>query len=132
LYITDTNPLVFYAANQTKKLSKRALQIFEACEKGNNVIYISAVVLWEFSLLSKAGKIKIKGESFQAWCQKLLKQPTFIFLPLELKHIFQAYEYNFHSDPFDLLIVATAKNLDIPLITKDSIITDANIIDVVW
>lgn len=44
----------------------------------------------------------------------------------------RAHQLNFHNDPFDVLIVATAKILDMPLITKDRIITDAHVVDVVW
>lgn len=80
----------------------------------------------------KTGKVKIKNQSFEIWCQKFLKLPTFAFLPLEVDHIMQAHSFNFHNDIFDLLIVATAKIMDLPLITKDSIITDANVIDVIW
>ncbi len=133
MYVTDTHPLVFYTANQSKKLSKKALQIFEECERGNLVIYIPAAVLWEYSVLVKTGKIILEeDQTFEAWCQRVVRVPSFVYLPLEVDHIKQAHNYNFHKDPFDLLIVATAKILNMPLITKDSIITDANIVEVIW
>ena len=37
-----------------------------------------------------------------------------------------------HADPHDRLIVATALDLGIPLITKDGNITDSGIVPVIW
>ncbi|MFQ5637465.1 MAG: type II toxin-antitoxin system VapC family toxin [bacterium] len=132
MYVTDTHPLAFYTGDQTSKLSKKALKIFEECEQGNLVIYIPAAVLWVYSTLVRAGKIKIKSVNFETWCQRFFKNPTFLFQTLEIDHIMRAHQLNFHNDPFDVLIVATAKILDMPLITKDRIITDAHVVDVVW
>ncbi len=132
MYVTDTHPLIYYSTNQKNKLSKKALKIFTDCEERKNVIYIPAAVLLESSTLMKVGKVKIKNLNFSLWCDNLFKHSNFLFLPLEAEHIIEAHSYHFHNDIFDLLIVATAKILDVPLITKDSVITDANVIDVVW
>jgi len=37
-----------------------------------------------------------------------------------------------HADPFDRIIVATAKTLGIPLITRDANIADSGLVKVVW
>ena len=37
-----------------------------------------------------------------------------------------------HSDPYDRLIVATALDLGVPLLTKDGNITDSGIVRVIW
>lgn len=84
MYVTDTHPLIYYATNQRKKLSKRVLQIFVDCEDEKVSIFLPAAVLWESSILVKLGKVKLKHESFEWWCDNLLCHPSFIFLPLEL------------------------------------------------
>lgn len=132
MYIADTHPLIYYGTDQKSKLSKEALKIFNDCEEGKHIIYVPAPALLESSRLIKAGKVKTRNVSFEQWCRNLFKNAMFVFLPIEVEHIILAHSYNFHNDPFDLLIVAAAKTLDLPLITKDSIITDANIVEVVW
>lgn len=132
MYVTDTHPLIYYGIDHRSKLSKNVLKIFNDCEEGKHIIYVPAAALIESSSLIKVGKVKTKNVSFERWCENLFKNPMFVFLPIEVEHVVLAHSYNFHNDIFDLLIVAAAKTLDLPLITKDSIITDANIVDVIW
>jgi PIN domain nuclease of toxin-antitoxin system len=35
-------------------------------------------------------------------------------------------------DPFDGAIVATARTLELPLISRDSAVTDARVVEVIW
>ena len=49
---------------------------------------------------------------------------------LDLDVIAEAHLLTFHGDPFDRTIVATAKVMDLPLITRDSIIVDAKLVDI--
>ncbi len=51
---------------------------------------------------------------------------------LETEIISDAVGYNFNNDPFDSVIVATAKRLELPLITKDSAIINSNIVEIFW
>jgi len=132
VFITDTHPLIFYATKQKGRLSKKALQIFEDCENGKNLIYIPVAVLWETSILVQKSRVKLKTENYEEWVSNLIEKPSFVLIPIELAHVFRAHQLSFNNDPFDLLIVAIAEIMDLPLITKDSIITDANIVEVVW
>lgn len=108
MYITDTHPLIYYGTDQKSKLSKQALKIFNDCGEGKHIIYVPAAALLESSRLIKAGKVKTRNVSFEQWCKNLFKNPMFVFLPIEIDQIILAHSYNFHKDPFDLLIVATA------------------------
>jgi PIN domain nuclease of toxin-antitoxin system len=51
---------------------------------------------------------------------------------LETEIIAKAVGYNFHEDPFDAAIVATAVEFEIPLITKDVAITESNLVEICW
>jgi PIN domain nuclease of toxin-antitoxin system len=46
--------------------------------------------------------------------------------------IVQLHRLRFHGDPFDRAIVATAKLMDLPLITKDEMIVSAKLVDIAW
>ena len=95
------------------------------------MIYVPAVVFWEIALLENLGKIKLK-ERFDRWADVLLAKNGFEIVPLETSIIAQSTGYNFNNDSFDKIIVATAKELDAPLITKDVAITESNLIEIYW
>jgi PIN domain nuclease of toxin-antitoxin system len=95
------------------------------------LIYIPAVVFWEIALLNKIGKIKL-AESFERWSAKLLSKNGFAIAHLETEIINEAVGDNFNNDPFDSVIAATARRLELPLITKDAAITDSNLVEIFW
>jgi PIN domain nuclease of toxin-antitoxin system len=76
VYVTDTHPLIWYAANQKAKLSKQALRVFERAWANQAFIYVPAPVLWEIALLIKAGQIRLP-QPFAQWAAALGSQPGF-------------------------------------------------------
>ncbi len=131
VYVTDTHPLVWFMGGKHGNLSKNALEVFVAAEAGQAFIYIPAVVLWEAAILDYEGKIKLFN-GFSCWAEMILKNSGFGIAPLEPVLINLAVGYKFHNDPFDKVIVATAADLSLPLITKDAAITNANVVDIYW
>jgi PIN domain nuclease of toxin-antitoxin system len=59
---------------------------------------------------------------YSDFVDKLLSVPTLIEEPITSSIIKRSHELNFHADPFDILIVATALEKELPLITNDSVI----------
>ena len=41
-YVTDTHPLVWYAAGKHRKLSRKALRVFNAAARDEALIYVPA------------------------------------------------------------------------------------------
>lgn len=131
LYVTDTHPLVWYAGDKHAKLSATALRAFQQAEAAQALIYVPAVAFWEIALLAKLGKIKMH-DGFSKWSAALLAKPGFAILPLETSIIAQAVGYSFNNDPFDSIIVASAAEIGVPLISKDVAITAANLVEIYW
>ena len=131
VYVTDTHPLVWYAAHQHKKLSKRVLRIFDQAVNNQALIYVPAVVLWEISLLQKIGHINLQVP-FERWAAALINKPGFDMVPLDLEIMAEAIGVNINGDPFDEAIVATARVKDIHLITRDTAITESKLVDIIW
>lgn len=133
--VTDTHPLIWYAAKDHRKLSKRASEIFNRASRNEALIYIPTVVLWEMSLLVKTGVVRL-SDPFNQWASVLLSRPGFELAPKGDEDIILSFSTfintRVNDDPFDELIVATALNLDLPLITADSNITDSEVVEVVW
>jgi PIN domain nuclease of toxin-antitoxin system len=131
VYATDTHPLIWYASRTYRQLSHRALRVFEQAESGEAFILIPAPVLWEVSMLDKAGHITL-NKSFAQWLRDLLQKPCFDQIPLDADIISESRAYNFNNDIFDAAIVATARLRDVSLITKDAAIINSNLVAIYW
>lgn len=131
MFVTDTHPLVWYSTGKHKQLSRKVLSAFQKAESAETLIYVPAVVFWEIALLESLGKIKLK-ERFDHWTDALLAKQGFDIMPLETSIIWQSIGFNFNNDSFDKIIVASAIELDIPLITKDKAITESNLVEIYW
>jgi PIN domain nuclease of toxin-antitoxin system len=121
---------VHYAFVRKSALGKNARKIFDKADAGETIIFVPSVVLWEISLLTELGRIRLL-QSFEQWCRSLDNKPGFSVVSLEWVDIKEARHLPF-SDPFDCFIAGTALRLDAPLITKDREITDSNRVQTVW
>ncbi len=81
--------------------------------------------IWEISLLTAKERLHL-GKAVDLWIEQALSLPGLSVLPLEPKLIFDAHRLpgDFHPDPADRLIVATARHHDLTLITDDCKILD--------
>lgn len=131
VFVTDTHPVIWFFGGKHGNLSKAALKAFTEAEDGNGFIYIPSVVLWEAAILERKGRIKLVG-GFPRWVETVLKNSGFGIAPLDAAVINSAVGYNFNNDPFDNVIVVTADELSVPLITKDAAITDSNLVENHW
>ena len=90
-------------------------------ENGEAFIFVPAPVLWEVSILDKAGHITL-SKPFEPWVRDLLQKPCYDQIPLDAEIIDESRAYNFNNDIFDAAIVATARLRDVPLITEGDIL----------
>lgn len=86
-------------------------------------IGISAVSLWEVAKAVELGRL-ILPLPLEDWFEAALGAPGVEIIPLTPKIAIWSTRLpgNFHKDPFDQLIVATARVYDVPLVTADSAI----------
>ena len=128
--VADTHALVFHAAGGGK-LGPKARAHFDACERGQAIVYIPVVVMWEVSLLARAVRINLH-RSLSAFCEDLFSNPAYQPLPLTPEQVLLADEMRFTRDPFDALIVAVARDLRLPLITRDNAIRESGTVRIIW
>ena len=131
MFVSDTHPLIWYSTGKHSQLSRKALNVFQKAEICESLIYIPAVTFWEIALLENLGKIKL-DKKFDFWANELLSGSGFEIVPLEPSIISKSVGYNFNDDSFDKVIVASAVELDVPLITKDVAIAEANLVEIYW
>jgi PIN domain nuclease of toxin-antitoxin system len=128
--VTDTHPLIFHAAG-SGRLGARAARIFERCERREATIYVPAAVMWECGLLARVSRINLR-RSLQGFFEDLFSNPAYQPLDLTPDQVFAADELRFTRDPFDALIVAAAKSVGLPLLTRDGAIRESGTVSVVW
>jgi len=131
LFVVDTHPLVWHAAGADKKLGAHARRIFRDYERGACALYVPAAVVIETWFLSMNETIRVEG-TIAGWWQRVAG-PMLIHVDLSHEDVMEAARLDWdHPDPFDRLIVATARRLECSLVTKDSVITDFSGVETVW
>lgn len=84
--------------------------------RGEHQIWLSPVSLWEALLLIRKGRIKIQGD-VAAWIHEITGR--FHQAPLTHDIVLASYDLALHQDPADRFLVATAKVLNLTLVTAD-------------
>ncbi len=90
----------------------------EALQNFRGVAVVSAISVWEVAMLATKGRIDLQPDA-AAWIRTNL-QPPVRLEPLHPEISLESCRLeDFHGDPADRLIVATALVLGAPLITAD-------------
>ena len=123
-YLLDTHALIWYS-EQNGRLPSKLEKMLDSPE---NWIYISSASLWEITIKSSLGKLDTS-------LSKLLegvKESGFQILQIENMFLDELQNLpKIHKDPFDRLLIATAKASKLTLITADENIQKYDI-DWIW
>jgi len=128
--VTDTHALIFHAAGGSS-LGPKARSHFAAAERGDAIVYIPVAVMWEVSLLARTVRINLR-RPVREFFADLFSNPAYHAHDLGAAQIFDADELRFTRDPFDALICAAARDLELPLLTRDTDIARSGIVPVWW
>jgi PIN domain nuclease of toxin-antitoxin system len=128
--VTDTHALAFHAAGGGR-LGRRARAHFDATERREAITYVPVAVIWEISLLARAVKINLH-RPVREFFADLFSNPAYQAHDLNTIQAFDADELRFTRDPFDALICAAARDLDLPLLTRDVFIQESRAVRVLW
>ena len=128
--VTDTHALLFHAAG-SRRLGAAARALFAAAEARPGVVYIPVAVVWEVTVLARAGRVNLQ-RPVREFFGDLFSNPSYQAHALETSQVFDAAELTALRDPFDALICAAAIDLSLPLITRDTTIVGAGRVKTVW
>ena len=128
--VTDTHTLLFHAAGGSR-LGARARSLFAAAEERNAIVYVPMAVIWEVTLLARAVRVNLH-RPVRSFFADLFSNPSYQPHGLDASQIFEAGELRSLRDPFDALICAAARDLDLPLITRDEAITGSAQLTTIW
>lgn len=128
--VSDTHALLYFAG-ASARLGRHAAAIFARAEARKAVIYIPAGVIWEVSLLARAGRFNLRRPP-REFFGDLFSNPAYQPYNLDANQMFDAGEISLNRDPFDALICAAARTLSLPLLTHDIEIERSGVVKVVW
>ena len=117
-YLLDTCTFIWLCA-RPEELSATAREAIDAADSS---LLLSDVTALEITLKWRAGKIELPDPP-RRWIEDQAASWALDFRPLTRSEIYAAGELpRYHHDPFDLLLIATAINLDATILTPDSAI----------
>jgi PIN domain nuclease of toxin-antitoxin system len=128
--VTDTHALVYHAAGSAR-LGRRAAAHFERAEARRAIVFVPAAVMWEVALLARGARINLRRAPRDFFAD-LFTKPAYQPYDLTPAQIFDADDLRFNRDPFDALICAAARDLQLPLITRDTDIGGSGAVRVIW
>jgi PIN domain nuclease of toxin-antitoxin system len=117
MIVLDTHIWVWWVQNDSRltKQQRQWLQDYEADGLG-----ISILSCWEVAKLVEKKRL-VLPLTIDKWLETALAYPGVQLLNLSLPIVIDSTQLSgFHSDPFDQLIVATARFYDCPLLTVDA------------
>jgi PIN domain nuclease of toxin-antitoxin system len=129
--VTDTHPLLYHAGPRPARLGSHARTHFQACEHQEAILYVPAGVIWECALLAQRRRVDLGG-SVRSFFEDLFSNPAFQPLDLTPEQVYLASEVQPNEDPFDALICAAARSLELPLITRDEQIRSSGLVKLLW
>ena len=119
LLLLDTHAWVWLNTGDARKLGKKATQrMTRAAERG--VLRLSVISVWELGLLHARGNIRF-SLTLDEWVRAALATPGLSVTDLTTEIAVDASRLpgDLHPDPADRMLVATARQIDATLVTRD-------------
>ncbi len=130
-YILDTHAWIWWNMHP-KKLSPEVRKLLSKPERYDELL-LSAISPWEFSKLLEKGRLGISCNA-EEWISEALSMPKLRLVPLTpaIAYRSTSLPQPFHGDPGDQIIVATAREENATLLTKDRLIQDYSHVRTLW
>lgn len=137
LFVLDTNIYIAYSLGNRKFFPKLVMRFIEMTEIGECIFYVPTISFWEITRKVLIGKLRVKGVAPEETLEHFHKplETSEYFRDLQLTRKAAALAPTFATrlpDPFDQLIVASALDANLPLITRDANIQKSKLIHTVW
>ena len=118
MIVLDTHVWVWWVHGD-ERLTETQAEMIETNE--TNIIGVSAISCWEIAKLVEYGRLELPC-SLREWFEQALSYPGIRLLELTPEVAIESIQLpgEFHRDPADQIIVATARIHGCPLVTSDS------------
>jgi len=131
-YVTDTQALIWYMM-ESRKLSSKAARAFRHAERGAVQILVPSIVLVETAFIFARSRIP-RDILDRVLALTDVDDANLCVVPLDLAVAHAARDSGPAAVPelADRIIAATARALNLPLLTSDPTIASTDLVQVVW
>lgn len=131
MILLDTHALIWWISDIDKIPAKARQAIQNEVKKGQ--LGISSISLWEICMLVKKGRLKL-SMNLDSWLQKVESLPILTFIPVDnyIAKTSVSIDSDALKDPADRIIVATALQSGLTLITGDQKIRKCGLVKIIW
>ena len=121
----------FWAVSEPERLSNKAIKTITKAEPGDRGI--AAISIWEFVMMVTRGKVQI-SITLDQWFERAISGTSITVFPLSPQVAIESCSLpgEFHKDPADRLIAATARVHGLTLVTKDAKIIEYEHVTTAW
>jgi PIN domain nuclease of toxin-antitoxin system len=130
-YLLDTHTWIWWNMNPVN-LSQKVRSLIENTDNYNDLL-LSVISPWEFSKLLEKKRLGISVNP-EDWIKSALEMPKLKIAPLSptLAYRSTTLPQPFHDDPADQIIVATAREENAIVLTKDERILSYKHVQSLW
>ena len=130
-YLLDTHIWIWWNMHP-EKLSSKVRTLLSDPEHYEEIL-LSAISPWEFSKLLEKERIGISCNP-EEWISEALAMPKLRLVPLTpaIAYRSTSLPQPFHDDPGDQIIVATAREENATILTKDKLIQQYEHVRTLW
>ena len=117
--LLDTHYLLWHQFGIRERLTASNLEMISAAAD-RNILFLSVMSVWEIALLESKQRIQLYKPCIQ-WVEEALATPGLTLVPMTPRIAIDSSHLpgEFHGDPADRIIVATARSLGARLLTSD-------------
>lgn len=132
MIVLDTHALLWWASGDRRQLTKTALQAVEAEFDGGQIL-VSSISAWELAMLVARGRVALSMD-VEAWLAVVGGIESVAFVPVDNEIAVKSATLpgEFHKDPADRIIVATARKFAASLVTADDKIRAYPHVRTIW
>ena len=132
MIVLDTHVLLWWVSRSEALSAVAEKAIKRTLAEGSEVI-VSAISAWEVSMLIDKERL-ILSMDVESWFDEVSQIDGVRFMPVdnEIGIKSTVLPGDFHKDPADRMIVATARKLAVPLVTADEKIRNYEHVRTIW
>lgn len=132
MIVLDTHVLVWWVTGLTSELSRKARVAIDKEAAGCEIL-VSSISAWEIAMLVERGRLQLTMDVEQ-WLDIVIEIDAVRFVPVNNRITVKsvALPGEFHKDPADRLIVATARDAAATLVTADEKIRQYAHVATIW
>lgn len=113
--LLDTCAVIWGA--QGASMSQEAVDAMNMANQSGEPIFISPISSWELGILTAKGRLKISSET---WLEDMLQTGmAWAQMPPEVLFKSSFLPGDLHNDPADRIIIATAREYNMQIVTRD-------------